>query len=139
MFLDIVPTSYPMFTTRGYMRFLFETKLQLYNTYFSKLDMIYHLINKDEKINNFSTRWRNVIELQIAIGFAETLYTLQYYQLDVDKELDTFSIFNQIDINLILVKYRNSWVDIIALFKLYGFDIINKTVDYTKFNQNISN
>ena len=130
MFLDIVSTSDPNFTTVTRMQRLLDLRVQITNQYRTQLESIYNKILQDEKYIGFSTLWRNSIELQVAIAYAECMYDYQYFQLDIDKALDTFPIFERFDTALLIQKYKDSYIDIVALLKLYGFDILNKTVDY---------
>jgi len=131
MFLDIVSTSNPTFTTTAKIQHLIDLKIQLTNQYRTQLESQYLAIAKDEKYKGFSTRWRTIIDLQVAIAYAECMFDYQYFQLDVDRELTTYPIYNTFDVDLLFNKYIDSYVDIVALLKLYGFDILNKTVNYT--------
>lgn len=130
MFLDVVITSNPPFTTIERMNRLNDLKTQLFRQYHLELRTYFAQVDVDERRNNFSIKYRTILELQIAIDFAELMFTYQYFQLDIDKDLDYYPIYELFDTELLRQKYRNSFVDIVSLFKLYGFNIINKTVDY---------
>lgn len=135
MFLDIVSTSTPTFTTISRMHRLVEIRTQIFQQYKVQLRSLFNQVDLDEKRNNFSTKYRSILDLQIAIDLAETMFTYQYFQLDVDTTLDTYPIYELFDTDLYRHKYYDSYVDIVAIFKLYGFDILKKTVNYTLINQ----
>ena len=130
MFLDIVSTSTPTFTTSARMQHLIDLRVQLTNQYRTQLEAQYINIDSDERYSGFSTKWRTVIDLQVAIAYAECMFDYQYFQLDIDTQLTTYPIYNTFDVDLLFNKYIDSYVDIVALLKLYGFDILNKTVNY---------
>ena len=82
MFLDIVSTSNPSFTTVSRMHRLVEIRTQIFQQYHLQLRTLFSQADLDEKRNNFSTRYRLILDLQIAIDLAELMFTYQYFQLD---------------------------------------------------------
>jgi hypothetical protein len=112
MFLDIVSTSNPTFTTVSRMHRLVEIRTQIFQQYHLQLRTLFSQVDLDERRNNFSTRYRLILDLQIAIDLAELMFTYQYFQLDIDTTLDTYPIYELFDTDLYRQKYRDSFVDI---------------------------
>jgi hypothetical protein len=130
MLYDNITHKTPNFNTGELLHFLIVNKTVLFNKYNLQIENIFSNIRLDESYNNFTNREKQALSLKIITDFAELMFIYQYFQLDIDKNLDTYPIYDIFNIDIIKHKYRDSFINLYELFNLYGFNITNKTVNY---------
>lgn len=101
-----------------------EIKHQLYLKYKNMIVTRLANVDKDERLNNFSTKGRLVFDYMLVIELGE-LMRYYIYLNENDVEFDVFSYF---DTDKWLAKYRQKGIDIVYILKQYGINILNKTI-----------
>lgn len=96
-----------------------------YSTFMNVWIKLIQQIDREEKRNNFSNIQKRLFKYLILHDLAESILTYHYmYQNDIEV-FDWYSIFK---IDVWLNKYNKYKIEIVQILKIYGIDLLNKTI-----------